>query len=89
MLTITFPNTTTERRAVAFLLGKFPGKVVRPGVHLLSEEAVEALAGAKIPYIIKVSTHKRRPGETPEDVVAAPVQRRRQRPAAVARKYKA
>ena len=89
MLTITFPNTTTERRAVAFLLGKFNGRVIKPGVHLLPEEAVEALAVAKIPFTIKPASKKRRPGESADDVIAAPVQRRRNRPAAKARKYRA
>ncbi len=88
MVTITFPNSTTERRAVAFMIGKFSGRVIRPGVHLLPEEAVEALTAHNIPFIIKVPSTKKRPGETPEDVVAAPIQRRRQRPGKVAKKFK-
>ncbi len=88
MITITFPNSTTERRAVAFLLGRFPGKVVRPGVHLLCEEAVEALAAANISYAIKTASHKPRPGESPADVIAAPRQRRRQKPGKPPRKLR-
>lgn len=86
MVTITFPNHTTELRAVAFLLRKFPGKVVRPGVHLLSEEAVEALKAQKIPFEIKEASKTRRPGESADDQIAAPRQRRRKHRAQAARK---
>ncbi len=88
MVTITFPNTTTERRAVAFMIGKFTGRVVKPGVHLLPEEALEALKAANIPFDIKPPSKRKRPGESPDDVVAAPIQRRRQKPGKVDRKFR-
>jgi hypothetical protein len=44
MVTITFPDRDTEKRALAFLLGRFSGRVLRSGEHLVPEAALEALA---------------------------------------------
>ena len=53
MVTITFPDRTTEKRALAFLLGRFSGRVVRSGEHLVPEAALEALADQNIPFMVK------------------------------------
>src|SRR5438034_8551533 len=53
MVTITFPDRDTEKRALAFLLGRFSGRVLRSGEHLVPEAALEALADQNIPYSIK------------------------------------
>jgi hypothetical protein len=50
MITITFPDRETERRALAFLLGRFSGRVMRSGEHLVPEAALEALADQNIPF---------------------------------------
>ena len=42
MVTIIFPDRDTEKRALAFLLGRFSGRVLRSGEHLVPEAALEA-----------------------------------------------
>jgi len=56
MVTITFPNRDTEKRALAYLLGRFSGRVLRSGEHLVPEAALEALADQNIPFTVKGKT---------------------------------
>jgi hypothetical protein len=56
MMTITFPDRDTEKRALAFLLGRFSGRVLRSGEHLVPEAALEALADENIPFTVKGET---------------------------------
>ena len=56
MVTITFPDRETEKRALAFLLGRFSGRVLRTGEHLVPEAALEALADQSIPFTVKGKT---------------------------------
>jgi hypothetical protein len=53
MVTITFPDRDTEKRALAYLLGRFSGRVTRSGEHLVPEAALEALADQNIPFTVK------------------------------------
>jgi hypothetical protein len=53
MVTITFPDRETEKRALGFLLGRFSGRVLRSGEHLVPEAALEALADQNIPFTVK------------------------------------
>ena len=53
MITITFPDRDTEKRALAYLLGRFSGRVLRSGEHLVPEAALEALADQNIPFSVK------------------------------------
>ena len=53
MVTILFPDRATEKRALAFLLGRFSGRVLRSGEHLVPEAALEALADQNIPFTVK------------------------------------
>lgn len=53
MITIVFPDRDTERRALAFLLGRYSGRVLRSGEHLVPETALEALADAGIQFEVK------------------------------------
>jgi hypothetical protein len=53
MVSITFPDRDTEKRALAFLLGRFSGRVLRTGEHLVPEAALEALAQQDIPFTVK------------------------------------
>ncbi|MBI1815728.1 MAG: hypothetical protein HYR72_12160 [Deltaproteobacteria bacterium] len=53
MVTITFPDRETEKRALGFMLGRFSGRVLRTGEHLVPEAALEALADQSIPFIVK------------------------------------
>lgn len=53
MVTITFPDQQTEKRALGFLLGRFSGRVLGSGEHLVPESALEALANRNIPFTVK------------------------------------
>ena len=53
MVTITFPDRETEKRALGFLLGRFSGRVLKSGEHLVPEAALEALADQNIPFSVK------------------------------------
>src|SRR5271165_1826062 len=44
MVTMTLADRETEKRALAFLLGRFSGHVLRSGEHLVPIAALEALA---------------------------------------------
>ena len=58
MITIRFPDRATEKRALAFLLGRFSGRVLKSGDHLVPEAAVEALADQHLCFSVKgKSTH--------------------------------
>jgi hypothetical protein len=52
VVTIKFPNRETEKRALAFLLGRFSGRVLKTGEHLIPEAALEALADQNIPFTV-------------------------------------
>lgn len=53
MVTIRFPDRETEKRALAFLLGRFSGRVLRTGEHLVPEAALEALADQNILFAVE------------------------------------
>jgi len=53
MVTITFSDRETEKRALAFLIGRFSGCVLRSGEHLVPEVALEALADQNIPFTVQ------------------------------------
>jgi hypothetical protein len=52
MVTIRFSDRETEKRALAFLMGRFSGRVLRSGEHLVPEAALEALADQNIPFTV-------------------------------------
>jgi hypothetical protein len=56
MVTITFSDRETEKRALAFLLGRFSGRVLQSGEHSVPEAALEALANQNIPFSVKGRT---------------------------------
>ena len=53
MIVITFADQDAEKRALAFLLGRFSGRVLRTGEHLVPDAALEALAQENIPFTVK------------------------------------
>jgi hypothetical protein len=53
MITITFADRETEQRALAFLLGRFSGRVLKSGEHLVPEAALEALASQNIGFTVQ------------------------------------
>lgn len=52
-MTITFPDKTSEKHALGFLLGRFSGRVLKSGEHIVPEAALEALANQNIPFVVK------------------------------------
>ena len=58
MVTITFPNRETEKRALGFLLGRFSGRVLRTGEHIIPEAALETLADQNIAFAVQGRTAK-------------------------------
>jgi hypothetical protein len=56
MVTITFPDRETEKKALAFLLDRFSGRVLRSGQHIVPEAALEALADSNIPFTVQGKT---------------------------------
>ncbi len=52
MITISFPDRDTEKRALAFLLGRYSGRVIQSGEHLVPEVALEALAQEGITFTV-------------------------------------
>lgn len=53
MVTITFPDRETEKRALGFLLGRFSGRALRSGQHIVPEAALAALAREKIVFTVQ------------------------------------
>ena len=56
MVTITFPDRATEKKALGFLLGRFSGRVLKSGEHIVPEAALEALADQSIPFTVMGKT---------------------------------
>jgi hypothetical protein len=52
MITITFADRETEKRALGFLIGRFSGRVLKSGEHIVPEVALEALADQGIPFTV-------------------------------------
>ena len=53
MIVITFPDRDTEKRAIGFLLGRFSGRILMSGEHIVPEAALEALAGEGIEFTVR------------------------------------
>jgi hypothetical protein len=52
MVVIKFPDEETEKEAIGFLLGRFSGRVLRNGEHIVPEAAMSALAEENIPFSV-------------------------------------
>jgi hypothetical protein len=52
MVVITFPDSETQKKALAFLLGRFSGKVLKSGEHIVPEAALAALADKDIRFTV-------------------------------------
>jgi hypothetical protein len=52
MVIITFPDSETQKKAVGFLLGRFSGRVLKTGEHLVPEAALAALAEKNISFTV-------------------------------------
>lgn len=85
MVTISFQDRAAERKGLAFLLGRFSGRVLRTGEHLVPEAALEALAGQNIPFSVKGTASYEQQVAAIRGAAPAPVQRRPRRSRGVAR----
>jgi hypothetical protein len=56
-VTVSFPDRETEKRASAYPLGRFPGRVLRSGDYRVSDEAAAALADQNIPFVVRGGDH--------------------------------
>lgn len=84
MVRITFEDGATERKALGFLLGRFSGRVLKGGEHLVPEAALAALAAEGIPFSVKGTASYEQQVAAVRGAPAAPVQRRPRRAARVA-----
>lgn len=53
MMLIQFPDRETEVRALSFMIGRFPGKVMRDHLHIVPDAALDALKEQNIPFVEK------------------------------------
>lgn len=73
MTTIRFPDRDTEKKALGFLIGRFSGKVLKTGEHLVPEAALEALANQNILFsVLGRTTYEQL--ATVRDSAPAPIQ---------------
>jgi hypothetical protein len=84
MVIITFQNRPTERKALAFLLGRFSGRVLKSGEHLVPGAALEALAEQNIPFSVKGKASYEQQVAAIRGTAAPSVQRRPERSRRVA-----
>ena len=74
MVTITFADRETEKRALAYLLGRFSGLVLRSGEHLVPDDALEALAVRNITFTVKGKTTYAQQVAAIRDSISATIQ---------------
>ncbi len=53
MILIQFPDRETEVKGLAVLMSQFSGKVLRGGLHIVPEPALQALTAENIRYTVK------------------------------------
>jgi hypothetical protein len=53
MVLIQFPDRETEIKGLTVLMREFSGKVLRGGLHIVPEPALEALTAQNIAYTVK------------------------------------
>ena len=53
MIVITFPNRDIEKQAIGFLLGRFSGRILKSGEHIVPEAALDALTAEGIEFSVQ------------------------------------
>jgi hypothetical protein len=81
MVRISFQNRATERKALGYLLGRFSGRVLKGGEHLVPEAALEALAQQDIPFTVRGKASYEQQVAAIRGSAPTPVQRRPRRSA--------
>lgn len=56
MVTIKFSDRESEKTALGLLLGRFSGRVLKSGDHIVPEAALEALAEQNISFTVQGKT---------------------------------
>jgi hypothetical protein len=74
MVLIQFPDRETEIKGLAVLMTRFSGKVLRGGLHVVPEPALEALTSQNIPYTVKEPATCEHEVAALRGVPAAPIQ---------------
>ena len=74
MVVITFPDSETQKKAVGFLLGRFSGRVLKNGEHIVPEAALAALADKNIPFTVHGKASYEKQIAALRGAVADPVQ---------------
>ncbi|MCI0684659.1 MAG: hypothetical protein L0Y71_21390 [Gemmataceae bacterium] len=85
MVIITFPDKETEKKAIGWLLGRFSGKFLKSGDHIVPETAVEALAEQNFVFSVKGKATYEQQMAALRSVSAPSVQRRSRHPRRAAR----
>ena len=52
MVVITFPDEATQKKGLGFLIGRFSGRILKSGEHIVPEAALAALARQNIPFTV-------------------------------------
>jgi hypothetical protein len=52
MVVISFPDKEAQKKALGFLLGRFSGKALKSGEHIVPEAALAALAQQNIVFTV-------------------------------------
>ena len=74
MVTIRFSDRETEKKALGFLLGRFSGRVLKTGEHIVPGAALEALADQGISFsVLGKATYEQQMAAL-RGAAAAPVQ---------------
>lgn len=86
MVVITFPDKETQEEALGFLLGRFSGRVLKSGEHIVPEAAMEALARNNFVFTVKGTASYEKHLEALRPALARSLQRRPKHPKQAARK---
>ena len=84
MVTISFPDLETSKRALGVMLGRFSGRVLRSGDQIVPEAALEFLAEQDISFTVKGKLTYEEEMAAIRGAASSPVQRRPRRSRKVA-----
>ena len=74
MVVITFPDRDTQKKALGFLLGRFSGRVLKTGEHLVPEAALAALAERNLSFTVHGKASYEQQTAALRSAAAGPVQ---------------
>jgi hypothetical protein len=78
MVIITFPNKRIQTEALAFLLGRFSGTVLKTGEYIVPEQALQALAKQNFVFTVRGNVDDKEVA-TLRSIATASLQRRKPR----------